>query len=370
MSALARPAGTTGKRQASSLVTAGLLILLASCKPGEEPAAEPVRPVRTVTVANQATGETISLTGHIHAEEEVNLSFRTGGRMIARSVNVGDTVRAGQVVARLEEEPARNALLAARANLVSARGLLTRAQNDYERQRALLDRGFTTFVRYDQALQEHLAAQAQVDAAQAQLNKAQDDVGFTQLISDQAGAVTAIGAEPGEVVQAGQMVVQVAHQGGRDAVFEVPERVIRIAPPSAVVTVALASDPSIQTTGRVREVSPQANPVTRTFRVRVGLGPLPAAMRLGSTVVGTVQLQQADGIQIPASALTRSERQPAVWVVDPASSTVSLRTIDVGRYDLNNVVVADGLHPDDVVVVAGAQTLRPGQKVRLLEAVR
>ena len=159
-----------------------------------------------------------------------------------------------------------------------------------------------------------------------------------------------------------------AHQGGRDAVFEVPERVIRTTPTDEIVTVALASDPSVRATGRVREVAPQANPVTRTFRVRVGLRDMPAAMRLGSTVIGTVQLQEAPGIQIPASALTRADRQPAVWVVDPASSTVSLRTIDVGRYDLNSVVVADGLHPDDVVVVAGVQTLRPGQKVRLLEA--
>ena len=356
------------RRKLTALVVAGCSAVVLSCRPAEEPAAEPIRPVRVVTVGEQAKGETISLTGHIHAEEEVNLSFRTGGRVIARSVNVGDRVRAGQVVARLEEEPARNALISAQANLVSARGLLTRAQNDYERQRSLLDRGFTTFVRYDQALQERLAAQAQVDAAQAQLNKARDDLGFTQMISDQAGAVTAVGAEPGEVVQAGQMVVQVAHQGGRDAVFEVPERVIRIAPPDALVTVALASDPAVQTTGKVREVSPQANPVTRTFRVRVGLSDVPTAMRLGSTVVGTVQLAEAAGTQVPASALTRADRQPAVWVVDPVTTTVSLSPIAVERYDLARVIVGSGLQPGDVVVVAGVQTLRPGQKVRLLGA--
>ena len=356
------------RRKLTALVVAGCSLAVLSCQPAEEPAAEPVRPVRTVTIGEQAQGETISLTGHIHAEEEVNLSFRTGGRMISRSVNVGDTVRAGQVVARLEEEPSRNALIAAQANLVSARGQLTRSRNDYERQRSLLDRGFTTFVRYDQALQELLAAQAQVDAAQAQLNKAQDDVGFTRMISDQAGAITAVGAEPGEVVQAGQMIVQVAHQGGRDAVFEVPERVIRITPPDALVTVALASDSTVQTTGRVREVSPQANPVTRTFRIRIGLTNVPAAMRLGSTVIGTVQLAEAAGTQIPASALTRFDQQPAVWVVDPATATVSLRPIAVERYDLARVVVGSGLKPGDVVVVAGVQTLRPGQKVRLLGA--
>ena len=273
MSAQARRAGAIGKHQASTLVAAGLLVLLASCGPAEEPAAEPIRPVRVVTVDEQSAGETISLTGHIHAEEEVNLSFRMGGRMIARSVNVGGDVRAGQVVARLEEEPARNSLLAARANLVSSRGLLTRTQNDYERQRSLLDRGFTTFVRYDQALQAMLAAQAQVDSAQAQLDTAQDDLSYTQLISDAAGGVTEIGAEPGEVVQAGQMIVQVARQGGRDAVFDVPAQVIRTDAAGRERQRFVAGDPiQVRAKGRVREVAPQADPVTRTFRVRVGLG--------------------------------------------------------------------------------------------------
>ena len=162
------------------------------------------------------------------------------------------------------------------------------------------------------------------------------------------------------------MIVRVALEGGRDAVFDVPERVIRAAYPEVEVNVVLASDPNVRATGRVRELAPQADPVTRTFRVRVGLNNPPSAMRLGSTVVGTIQLDAGSGITIPASALTRAKRQPAVWVVEPASSTVSLRNVEVYRYELDRVVVAHGLAPDEIVVIAGVQALRPGQKVQVI----
>lgn len=353
---------------AAALLAACILVPLAACEPAVEPAAEPIRPVRVVTVEKRTGGETVSLTGQIEAEEEVNLSFRVGGRMIERSVNVGDRVAAGQVVARLEAQPARNALQTARANLTAARAQLTKTRNDFVRQQSLMESGFTTRVRYDQALQAMQAAQAQVDSTEAQLKTAQDQLSYTELIADAAGYVTARGAEPGEVVQAGRTIVQVARQGGRDAVFDVPERIIRRTPPHVVVSVALASDPQVRTAGRVREVAPQADPVTRTFRVRIGLDETPPAMRLGSTVVATVQLDEMSGMEIPASALTRADRQPAVWIVDPASFAVSLRNIDIHRYDLDRVVVAQGLYPDDIVVTAGVQSLRPGQKVRLLGA--
>src|SRR5262249_43711250 len=217
-------------------------------------------------------------------ETEVTLSVRVGGRMIARSVNVGDRVKAGQVIARLEAEPAENALRAARANLASAMSLLTKTRNEFNRQDELLRGGWTTRVRYDQALHAMQAAQAQVDAARAQLATAEDNLSYTELVADAAGHVTKIGAEPGEVVPAGRMIVQRAGGGGRDAVFDVPARVIQGAPSDPVVHVVLASDPATRASGRVREVAPQADPVTRTFRVRAGLDNPPEAMRLGSTV--------------------------------------------------------------------------------------
>jgi RND family efflux transporter MFP subunit len=135
-----------------------------------------------------------------------------------------------------------------------------------------------------------------------------------------------------------------------------------------VVQIALTNDPSVQVSGRVREVSPQADPATRTFRVKVGIIDPPAAMQLGSTVTGSIKLSAPSGLQLPASALTQVDGHPAVWVIDPNTETVSLRKIDVSRYGPADVVVSQGLNTDEIVVTAGVQTLHPGQKVRLLGA--
>jgi RND family efflux transporter MFP subunit len=345
-----------------------ITVALASCKPAEQSAAGQPRPVRVVTVERQEGGERVSLSGQIEAETEVSLSFRVGGRMIQRPVHIGDRVKAGQVVARLEPEPAENELRSARANLAAAQSLLTKTRNEFNRQDELLRGGWTTRVRHDQALHAMQAAQAQVDAARAQVATAEDNLSYTELVADAAGHVTKVGGEPGEVVPAGRMIVQLAREGGRDAVFDVPARVIQGAPYDPLVHVVLASDPATRVIGRVREVAPQADPVTRTFRVRVGLDNPPEAMRLGSTVTGTITQEGAAAIAIPASALTRAQGQPAVWIVDPKAETVSLRPIDVASYDLAQVIVGQGLEPGDVVVTAGVQSLRPGEKVRLLGA--
>ena len=356
------------RRLLKHLATPAALAWVAACGPAAPPAAEQPRPVRVVTVERQEASEAVTLTGQVEAETEVNLSFRVGGRMIARPVNLGDRVKSGQVVARLEAEPAQNALRSARANLATAMSLLTKMRNDFNRQDELLRGGWTTRVRHDQALHAMQAAQAQVDSARAQEAVAEDNLSYTELIADAPGHVTAIGAEPGEVVAPGRMVVQLAREGGRDAVFDVPARIIQSAPYDPVIAVALASDPSVRATGRVREVAPQADPVTRTFRVRVGLDDPPEAMRLGSTVSGKIRLEGSAAISLPASALTRAQGQPAVWIVDPKTGAVSLHPIDVERFDLARVVVAQGLEPGDVVVTAGVQALRPGEKVRLLGA--
>lgn len=353
-------------RTLPALLAVASLFLVAACERAEEIAEEPVRPVRVVMVEKSEGGETVSLTGRVEAQDEVNLAFRVGGRMIERSVNVGDTVVAGQVVARLDPESARNNVETARANLASAMAQLTRARNDFDRQASLLQGGWTTRARYDEATEALQAARAQADSAQAQLNIAQDQLGYTELVADGPGVVTARGAEPGEVVSAGRMIVQLAREGGRDAVFDVPERLMRVAPRDPVVSVHLSTDPSVRTEGRVREVAPQANPITRTFEVKVGLIDPPEAMLLGATVVGRLQLGGAIGIELPSSALTIAEGRPAVFVLDPATNRLDLRPVEVARHDLATVVIASGLSGGETVVTAGVQVLRPGQEVRVL----
>ena len=348
------------------LVLLAVATVLASCKPDTKVEAPEIRPVRTVTAAKGKAGETVVLTGHVQAEDEPAFAFRIAGRMIERPVNVGDRVEAGQVLAKLDPENELNELRSAESTLAAAQGQLTYARGDFDRQRQLLANGHTPRARFDQSQNALQSAQSQVDNAEAQLRIARDRVSWTTLEADAPGTVTARGAEPGEVVQAGQMIVRLARQGGRDAVFDVPAQLLRSASSESEITVRLTDDPSVSATGRVREIAPQADPVTRTFEVKVGLSDPPQSMRLGATVTGSVKLESEPVISIPASALTELNRQPAVWIVDPKNLTVSMRNVELLRHDPGTVVIAQGLDTGDIVVTAGIQALHPGQKVRLL----
>ena len=332
------------------------------------PPTEAARPVRTVTVEQRAEGEIVSLTGHVRAKDQASLAFRLDGRMIERPVNVGDVLKAGQVVARLDPQIPDNALRAAEANLASLEAVLTEARLTFGRKQELLQNGWTPRANFDEAQQKLLTAQAQVDAAQAQVRIAREQESYTVLYADASGAVTATGAEPGEVVRAGQMIVQLARQGGRDAVFDVPEQLIRTGPRDPRVEIVLNDDRNVRAVGRVREVAPQADAATRTYQVKVGIADPPDAMRLGATVTASIQLSAPPGVEVPASALTEVDGPPAVWVVDPQSQSVSLRNVEVLRHDPATVVISEGLETGEVVVTAGAQTLRPGQKIRRLGA--
>jgi len=316
-------------------------------------------------VEQRAGGEIVSLTGQVRAKDQASLAFRLDGRMIERPVNVGDVVAPGQIVGRLDAQVQQSALRSAEANLSSVEAQLTEARLTLWRQQELLKDGWTSRANFDKAQHSFETLQAQADAARAQVRIAQEQLGYTVLSADVPGAVTAVGAEPGEVVHAGQMVIQIARQGGRDAVFDVPEQLMRTGPRDPMVEIALTNDPQVKVTGHVREVSPQADAATRTFQVKVGIIDPPEAMRLGTTVTGRIALSAPLGMEIPSSALTRTEGGPAVWIVDPHSQTVSLRSVHVLRYDSATVVISQGLETGDFVVTAGAQTLRPAQKVQL-----
>ena len=367
------PESVSRGRALLALLPACAALLLSACDIDQsaEPAPKPVRPVRVAEVVEAGGGEEVTLTGTVEAEDSVNLAFRVGGQLIARSVNVGDRVRAGQIVARLDPATAQHAVDAARAKVAAAMARLVEARNTIARYEPMLARGFVARQQFDRAQEALSAAQAQVDAAEAQLRTAENQRSFTELVADASGTVTARGAEPGEVVSAGQMVIQLAREGGRDAVFDFPLRVKDALTAETVIEVASTTDPDVRAVGRVREISPQADPVTRTFQVRVGLANPPAALRLGSSVIGKVPVNgggPSDAVEIPAAALTRAHGQPAVWVVDPAEQRVKLRNIDVVGYELDSVLIGSGLAPGELVVTAGVQTLRPDQQVRLLGA--
>ncbi len=341
--------------------------LLAGCQRQIEAPPPEIRPVRAMTVDKLAAGTTVKLTGTVQAQTEINQSFRIDGRLIDRTVDVGDTVRPGQLIARLDPQNEESALQAARAALAAAQAQLVEARANYERMKDLVVEDAVSKAQFDQAEALRKTAEAQVESAQSQLALAQNRLSYTRLVSDVAGVVTARGPEPGEVVAAGRMIVQVAREGGRDAVFDVPAQVKDSAPKYPNIAVALVDDPNVTAAGRVREVSPRADPVTGTFAVRVRLIDPPPAMRLGSTVSGRMQVDAVPSIGIPSTALVRADGQAAVWVFDRQSGTVSLRNVGIGASDDRSVQVTSGLNPGDVVVTAGVQALRPGQKVRLLE---
>jgi membrane fusion protein, multidrug efflux system len=349
-----------------ALMTIAPVLLLAACQRETVTAAPAARPVRTTTVEKREAGQPLTFTGRIEAEDEVTLAFRISGRLLENKGKVGDQVQAGQIIARLEPQNELNTLQQAQAGLAAAQGQLTQARNHFERQQTLLAQGWTTRANFDVATQAQQTAQSQVDAAEAQLRTAHDLVSFTELKADAPGIITATGPSAGEVVQAGQMIVRLARKDGRDGIFDIPAQLIRSAPSDPQITVGLTDDPAVTARGRIREVAAQANPVTRTFEVKVGLTDPPPAMRLGATVVGRLETDAVPIIDIPATALTRINQQPAVWIVDPSTSTVSIRNVDVLRFDEARVVVSQGLDTGEIVVTAGVQALHPGQKIRLL----
>jgi RND family efflux transporter MFP subunit len=352
-------------RSATIVVWLALALVCGCDKP--QPAAE-IRPVRTVAAVAGSDGEPVSLTGHIRARTEESLAFRIDGRMVRRHVEVGQVVKPNDLIAELDSVPQLDALHQAQAKLAAAEATLHEANNTMERKRTLTSQGWATKVDYDAAERSFHTAKAQLDVAKAQLHEAEDRFGYSQLRADAPGVLVSKSAEAGEVVRAGQTIVTVAHYDGADAVFDVPASLMRQVSPDVLVTVALTDDPEIRTTGRVRETAPQADQTTQSFRVKVGLDEWPEAMRLGATVFGQARMRGSNGIELPATALTMMENQPAVWVVDPKSQQVSLRTVELHRHASSSVVVSKGIEPGELVVTAGVHALRPGQKVRFLGA--
>lgn len=355
------------KRDHFLFFTLASVTLLSACTRTTEPPVAAGRPVRTIVIRKQDIGDPLIVTGHLRARDEVSLAFRLSGKLIQRDLDVGDTVRAGQKVALLDAEVERSARDAAKADLLAAQAVLDQADASEKRQRRLLEGQVVSRDAYDIALRQLKTAKAQVDAAQARLKSAEEQLGYTELIAEHAGVITQTGAEPGEVVRAGQMILVLARQGGRDAVFDVPAQVIRDGlSVGQDAEVWLADSQDIRTIGRIREISPQADPITRNYRVKVELLQLPEGMFLGATVVGRLRISVAQRIDIPSTALTMHKEKPAVWIVDGTDMCVHRREITIERYTPNSVIVADGLQPGERIVTAGTQELHEGQAVKLL----
>lgn len=328
---------------------------------------QPLARVRIVEAQRTPITSEAVLTGDIQPQAQVNVAFRTNGKVAERRVEVGDHVEADQVLAVLEPLTQQANLDNAKAALASAEALLTQAKMAFERQKQLLAGGFTTRSTYDNAEQELRTTQAAVDSARAALGTAQEQFSYTELRAGVAGIVTSRSFEVGQVVQSGQTVLVLAQDGPRDAVFNVYESLLAQQLADGTVAVALQSDPTVTATGTVREVSPTVDAKSGTVRVKIGLGTTPPAMGLGAVVVGRGRFAPRESVVLPWSALYRYDGRPAVWVYDPAKRTVSVRAVEIDRYGPDIIALKRGVEPGERVVVAGIQFLRPGQSVAAIE---
>lgn len=350
------------------LLACAAILLVAGCQ--KQQAAEKKLPVMvtTQTVALADYAPRTSLTGVMAARTLNNLSFRVGGRVAERLVDVGQHVNQGTVLARIDPQEQESDLRSAQADLDAAQAQLTQAAATYQRQKTLLSQGFTTRRDFDTANQTLKVAQGSVESAQSALANAKENLSYTELKAGAAGVITARQVEAGQVVQAAQTVFTVAEDGDRDAVFNVHETLVARTPPSPAVTITLLSDPQVRAVGKVREISPAVDTASGSIRVKIGIPDTPAGMPLGAAVIGTVSAKPVKAILLPWQALTSTAGKPAVWIVDPSSKAVSTAPVDVLAFDSGVVVVDKGLQEGQSVVTAGGQLLSPGQTIEVAGA--
>ncbi len=347
-------------------VSAALSVALTGCQeqPASAPTSEVQRSVKVATVSFLPADSFGSLVGEVEPQIVSNLGFRIGGKIVERLSSVGDIVTAGTVLARLDAAQAQNTLNQAQANVAAASAQKNNAEQTEQRQRELLAQGFTTQAAFDAATAQANVARANLATAEAALSDARDGVTYTTLIADEPGVIMAVGAEIGQVVAAGQMVMQLARTDLRDGVFLVPETGVRAHPLGTPVRLSLLDNPSVVATGKVRQISPVADPTTRTFRVKVGIDNPQADFRYGSPIRGLVDQTGPKIAKLPLSALFQENDQPGVWLVD-SSGAVKLARVAIASYGSADFSVSEGLADGDHVVVAGVQRLRPGMKVSL-----
>jgi RND family efflux transporter MFP subunit len=349
------------------LVIVACLLLQACSKP--VPAEEPVRAVKVLTVGLDAMQSGAEYAGEVRSRVESRLGFRVSGKLLRRHVEMGQHVRAGELLAQLDPQDFKLAADGARAQLAAAATNRDLALADYKRYKDLREQNFISVAELERRETTLKAAQAQVDQAQAQLAGLGNQTAYANLVADVAGVVTSVDAEPGQVLAAGTPVLRIAQDGPRDVVFAVPEdKVGKLKVGSQVLVQAWAEQKNASAV--VREVAASADAVTRTYTVKVGLTGS-ENWPLGSTATVAPKALDRSGpsvIKLPTSALQHDGEKAAVWVLEKATMTVRLQPIAITTADGNEVVVSRGLEPGMQVVSVGAHVLNPGQKVTIYQS--
>lgn len=349
-----------------AVATSLAVVLGLSACSKSEPAPEPIRAVRVLTVGVDAIQSSPEYAAEVRAQGESRLAFRVSGKLVKRSVELGQIVKVGQVLAQLDAQDYRLAVDAARAQSIAATSNRDVAAADFKRYKELKEQNFISGAELERREAALKAAQAQYEQAQSQLSLQGNQAGYAVLVADVAGVVTAVDAEVGQVVAAGTPVLRIAQAGAQDVVFSVPEDKVKALKLGAPVEVRAWSDGALAKAS-VREIGGSADPVTRTFTVKAAL-PAHYALPLGATVsvlADSLGYRGATVMKLPTTALFQEVGKTMVWVLNPQTMTVAAQAIEITTADGNAVVVASGLKPGMLVVSAGVHTLSPGQKVSI-----
>lgn len=354
-------------------VASVLVLALAGCKETGPPPPEPVRPVKWVEIQPQVDQRQFVLPGEIKARWEAPLAFRVGGKLIRRGVEVGQRVAAGDELAVLDDRDLALVVNAQQAALEAAEAEVRLARSDEERTRRLFERNQSSESERDRTSRGRDAAEAKVRAATAQLATSRQQAGYAHLRADHPGIVTAVLAEEGQVVAAGQAIFRVARWVGEDGRQDAEPEVALAIPEARLEALATArlgislnALPGRTWSGRVREIAPVADPATRTFAARISILAPDPALALGMSAQVRVETNGGQVLLVPITALSSKTDQSQVWRLEPLEHRVHPVAVTLGPVRGDSVVVLTGLNAGDRVVVAGAHLLRDGLQVRPL----
>lgn len=337
------------------------ILLLAGCSEPPETAAV----ARPAMVAQpEADGSRVEVfPGVVRARWESPLSFRVAGKLVQRSVEVGERVAAGQALAELDAGDAELAVAAVRAQRLAAKADLELAAAERDRHRAMVQRRLISESLYQARETQYEAAAARLEQLDAQLAASRNQAGYTALTAPHAGVVTALHAEVGQVLAAGQPMLTLAREDALEVAISLPEQRRADFAPGDDAAIELWAREGERIAGQLREIAPSADPMARTHAARVAFDAGGDASWLGQTARVYFVRQGGSGLTVPLSALHAEDGSPALWVVDPATRTVHLRGVTVGPYSETRVPVLSGLAADEWVVTAGVHLLREGQAI-------
>lgn len=347
------------------LIMSGLFLL--GCEQ-PQPRQMPARPALVLTVGEKTLASPTVLIGEIRSRYETPQGFRIGGKIIKRYVDVGAGVKKGQILAKLDNQDTGLTAKAAQAQVQSAQADLALARAELDRVLQLYQRQFISKQAVDIQEAKLKSAEALVKQNQAQAAVSDNQSAYTDLRAEREGVVTEIRAEPGQVVAAGEAVVRIAIPEEREVAIVVPESRMQGIEINTPAEVRLWAEPAQLYEGKVREVAPAADSITRTFQVRVALPDADNKVRLGMTAAVRFYNKHNQELLLPLPALTQHAGETVVWVVNPENDQVQPRKVQTGMFREDGVIIIQGLQTGEQVVVAGVHTLVPGQLVRPVQA--